>query len=170
MDFGNSDGLKKLQLSLSNPPTDAIEHITVLGNFGVTAQNISTNFQTGGTWYDLMDETGTTTISGATSTINLQPGEFKVYGNKPSTLSVNDNQAENKQLIVYPNPVQNTFGLNKDVSKLNIYSITGKLIKSFKGDFLKGHNFDISDLSKSLYLLETQNLNGEKETVKLVKL
>lgn len=171
MDLGREDGLKSIHLSLASPPTNAIEHITVLGNFGITEQSIDTNFQVGGTWYDLMDESGSTTISGTSTSINLQPGEFKIYGNKPSTLSIDENNnIEINNLKIYPNPTRDTFQLNKDVKSLSIFNLTGKEIKTFKGNFNNGYTFDIADLPKSIYLVKIKNILGLEETLKIIKL
>ncbi len=169
MDLAGSNGLKSIRLSLNNAPTNAIEHITILGNFGVTEQNINTNFQVGGTWYDLMDESGLTTISGSTSSISLQPGEFKIYGNKASTLSVNEPDFK-LDFKLFPNPTNGSFSINKNLNKIEIYNLTGKIIKSFRGDFRKGHAFNISDLTQSIYLVKVANNLGEENTIKLVKL
>ena len=68
-------------------PTDQLRNVIVLANFDVVAQNVNTSFPTTGTWYDLMDETGSTTISGSTTSINIPPGEFRIFGNQASTLS-----------------------------------------------------------------------------------
>ncbi|WP_282136437.1 alpha-amylase family glycosyl hydrolase [Seonamhaeicola maritimus] len=170
MDLSNDNGLKSIHLTLSSPPTDAIGHIAVLGNFGVTAQNINTNFQTTGTWYDLMDASGNTTINGATTSINLQPGEFKIYGNKPSTLSVDESFFETNELKAYPNPLRNSFQINKAVETISIFNLTGKEVKSFKGTFNKGHSFDISNLPQSIYIVKINSKLGAQETLKIVKL
>lgn len=169
LDFNNSNGLKSIQLTLQNPPANAIEHITILGNFGVTEQSIDTNFQVGGTWYDLMDESGVTTINGSTNSINLLPGEFKIFGNQASTLSVNEPNFK-LNFKLFPNPTNNSFSINENVNKVEIYDLTGKTVKVFNGDFIKGDSFNISNLPKSLYLVKAANDLGEENTVKLVKL
>ena len=170
MDLGNSNGLKSIHLTLASPPTDAIEHITILGNFGVTQQSINTNFQTAGTWYDLMDESGATTINGITTSVSLQPGEFKVYGNKPSTLSTENFENSNtSHITLYPNPVKETFRVNSDLQSISIYSMTGKLIKSFTGGYNRNHVFDISGLSKGIYVVRAINSENQIKNTKIIK-
>ena len=71
---------------------------------------------------------------------------------------------------IYPNPVNHTFKINKDVNVLDIYDLTGKRIKSFKGDFTMSDNFDISDLNQSMYFIKIQNKEGQVLTSKLIKL
>ncbi|WP_445731441.1 alpha-amylase family glycosyl hydrolase [Mariniflexile sp.] len=169
MDVGGTNGLKSIHLTLDSATANDIKYITVLGNFGVTQQSINTNFQEGGTWYDLMDKTGIATFDGTASTLSLAPGEFKVYGNKPSTLSTNSFKGT-LDVVIYPNPANGSFSINKNVEELKIYDMTGKIVKSYKGNFDKGYAFDVSSLSKSIYLIKITNSVGEQSTNKLVKL
>ncbi len=71
-------------------PTSELKNIVILSNFNVTSQNVTPDFPYTGTWYDLMDESGSTSINvtNTTSAINIPAGGFKIYGNKPSTLSI----------------------------------------------------------------------------------
>jgi len=95
---------------------------------------------------------------------------------KPTTEYRYDITLNNKEFDLgaafssYPNPVKNSFSINKDVSELQIFDLTGKMVKAFKGNFFKGEEFDISNLSQSLYIATIENSSGEKHTTKLVKL
>ena len=153
-------------------PDTELKNVIILANFGVSTASVNTSFPVipGVTsWFDLMDETGSTTISSSTTSINLPAGEFRIYGNQSSTLSTDDFET-NLDLIVYPNPVQNTFSINKNVSDLKMFDLTGKMVKEFKGDFTKGEAFDISTLTRSLYILKITNNSGQQQATKLVKL
>ncbi|RLD28851.1 MAG: alpha-amylase [Bacteroidetes bacterium] len=147
-----------------------LKDVVILANFDVTTQNITPNFPYTGAWYDLMDDTGSTSINvtNVTTPISIPAGEFRIYGNQNVTLGV-ENFETNLDLIVYPNPVQNSFFINKNISTLKIFDITGKLIKEFKGDFLKGVPFDISSLTQSLYIIKIINSSGQQQATKLVK-
>ncbi len=70
---------------------------------------------------------------------------------------------------ITPNPVNTLFKINNLVKDLRIYDITGKLVKTFKGDFTENEAFDISDLKQSLYLVKIENSNGQVFTSKLIK-
>lgn len=144
-----------------------LNKVIVLANFDVTSQTMNTTIPTGQTWYDLMDATGNTTYSGATVTIAA--GQFRIFGNKASTLST-DSFESVSGFTIYPNPVNHTFKVNKEVNMLDIYDLTGKRIKSFKGDFTQADSFDISDLNQSIYLIKVENKNGQVLTSKLIKL
>ncbi len=171
--YNISSGTQTPRISIytgnENSDGPELKNVIIIANFSVTSQNINPNFPYTGTWYDLMDNSGSTSIDGNTSTINLPPGEFRIYGNQNATLSSKDFEKINN-LKVLPNPVYNTFSLNQDVNSLSIYSITGKLIASYKGVFSKGQSFDTSHLSKSLYIIKAITTLGQQQTLKVVKL
>ena len=102
--------------------------------------------------------------------MTIPAGGFKIYGNQKGTTLGIDDLVLNSGLTLYPNPATNTFVLNKNIEALHIYDVTGKLVKSFKGSFEKGYLFDVSNLPKSIYIIQTANSSGEKGTNKLIKL
>jgi len=148
-----------------------LKNVVVLANFDVMTQNVTPDFPYTGTWYDLMDDTGSTfiTVTGTSDPISIAAGEFRIYGNQSVTLATDDFES-NLDVTVYPNPVKNTFSINKNVSGLKLFDLTGKLVKEFKGNFYKGKSFDISNLSRSLYILKITNNSGQQKATKLVKL
>ncbi len=152
-------------------PSTQLKNVVILTNFDVTSQNVTPNFPYTGIWYDLMDATGNTTVNvtNTTSPISIAAGQFKMYGNKASTLSLDDVDSTS-QFKIYPNPVNNSFYINQAVESLNIYDLTGKLVKTFKGNFTENDAFDISDLKRSIYLVKIENSNGQLVTSKLIKL
>ena len=152
-------------------PSTNLKNVVILANFDVTTQNVVPNFPYTGTWYNLMDNTGSSSINvtNVATPISIPAGEFRIYGNQGVTLGA-DNFESNLDLAVYPNPVNSTFSINKNVSEIKIFDITGKVVKTFKGDFSKGQSFDISDLSQSLYILKITNNSGQQQATKLVKL
>ncbi len=86
--------------------------VVVIGNFDITAQNISVTFPSAGTWYNYLFG-GTFAANGQAQTINLQPGEYRVYTNQniPEGLvaapPIDDPDTEVNELSIkiYPNPV-----------------------------------------------------------------
>lgn len=152
-------------------PATSLKNVVILANFDVISQNVVPNFPYTGTWYDLMDETGTTSINvtNTAATITIPAGQFRIFGNQASTLSI-ENPNFTSDFKIYPNPANHAFKINKDVVELNIYDITGKLVKTLKGNFTPNDSFDISELTQSLYLVKIKNNEGQVSTSKLIKL
>ena len=116
-----------------------------------------------------MDETGSTTVSNSTATLNLQPGEFRILGNTPTTvLSVDDNEIP--ELTIYPNPTRTSFRVNTNASFVEVFDITGKLVKAFKGSFTPLDEFDMTDLKTGIYVVKIESNNNRSMTSKLVKI
>ncbi|WP_372937050.1 alpha-amylase family glycosyl hydrolase [Seonamhaeicola sp.] len=148
-----------------------LKNVVIVANFETTTQSIVPNFPYTGTWYDLMDETGNTSINitNTTQAISLDAGEFKIYGNQTASLSTEDIIFETG-LMVYPNPTRNEFKINKEVNSVSIYNLTGKQILTYEGDFEKGYAFNISNLPPSIYLVKIKNNLGAEQSFKMVKL
>ncbi|WP_400076419.1 alpha-amylase family glycosyl hydrolase [Winogradskyella sp. R77965] len=152
-------------------PTSALRNVIILANFDVVTQDVNTNFPGGvtSTWYDLMDATGTTTVANSASSISIPAGQFRILGNQPSNaLSVDNNELYG--FSIYPNPTRTAFSVSLNVSSIEIYDITGKLVKSFNGDFTRTDTFDITSLKTGMYVVKIENSNNQIKTSKLVKL
>ncbi len=163
LDVANSNGLKKIQLT--DTSSSEMQYVTIVGNFGVTTQNISPSFQTSGTWYDLLNDNATKTVVNVNSTITLAPGEFKVYGNMPAALSTEDIFLDNK-IVAYPNPTYNNFRINSDTKKVEIYNLQGRKVKQFKGNFNVTSEFSVDNLSKGVYFIKVDNLDYSLKIIK----
>ncbi|RIA08621.1 putative secreted protein (Por secretion system target) [Flavobacteriaceae bacterium MAR_2010_72] len=133
-----------------------LKNVVILANFGSSAQNVTPDFPYTGTWYDLMDATGSTTLNvTSTSTpINIPAGGFKVYGNMASTLSTDSFTLNSFR--IYPNPASKSFKVNKEVDAVSVYDITGKSISKFTGGFAEGHEFDVSKLAQGFYIIKLE--------------
>ena len=137
-----------------------LKNVVILANFTTTTQNITPDFPYSGTWYDLMDETGNTSliVNSTTDPISIPAGGFKIYGNKASTLDVAEVIAEG-MFNLYPNPTSKSFQVNKAVDAVSIYDTTGKMISNFEGKFEENHVFDVSTLSEGLYFVKFDYLS-----------
>lgn len=152
--------------------SNQLKYVVVLANFDTSNTTITPNFPTTGytypmTWYDLMNNTPVT-ITSPTATIALTPGQFKVFGNQPSTLSSNNFEVIEKEILIYPNPAKSRFSLSEDVNEVKIYSITGQLIKSFT-NLIANQELEIGELEKGMYLIKITNSNGVSLSKKLIK-
>ena len=152
-------------------PATQLKNVVVLANFNVTAQNVTPNFPYTGMWYDLMDTSGNTfiNVTNTTSPINIPAGGFRVFGNQASTLSTGS-YSLNSGFSIFPNPSRTSFSIDNNVSNVEIYDVTGKLAKSFKGDFTRVDSFDISNLNSGVYIVKVENDSNQTMTTKLVKL
>ncbi len=153
-----------------NTSSSELKNVIIIANFELTNTNVNPNFPYGGTWYDLMDTSNNpATISGTTTSINLAPGEYKIYGNQAASLSTK--YLENPNFIkIYPNPTKNSFSINTDLNSVSIFDLRGHLVKTFKGHFQSGHSFDITNLSSSIYIIKATNNLGKTNSEKLVKI
>jgi 1,4-alpha-glucan branching enzyme len=156
----------KLYVYDNSIPSNQLKNVVILTNFDVNSQNVVPNFPYTGTWYNLMDNSPLN-VTNTTDVISIAAGQFKIYGNALPTLA-NDNFTNLSNLNIAPNPANNYFTINKNIQTLEIYSITGQLIKSFKNQF-ENYQYSISDLTKGIYLVKVKDdLNNEK-TLKLIK-
>ncbi|WP_459210968.1 alpha-amylase family glycosyl hydrolase [Aquimarina rhabdastrellae] len=167
IDLSRTNGLKRIHLTDNNATGDEIKYVTILGNFGVTTQNIIPDFQETGTWYDILDNNASFNVSDVRNSISLAPGEFKIYANEARVLSVSE-FTNLRSLTVVPNPTQHSFSIQETVEQLKIYTITGQLIQTYKGNFEAGHSFSVQNIPSGLYLVHIQNEKGNAIS-KLVK-
>lgn len=144
-------------------PAEQLRNVIVLANFDLTAKTVNTTFPFAGTWYNLADNT---TISGDTETITLQPGEYRILGNQPAIVGTETPQITAPAL--YPNPAGNQFSLGTAAQKVEVYAITGQLVKAF-GATAAGNSYDVSGLNSGIYMVKINGENGAQSTVKLVK-
>ena len=156
-----------IKISNSALSSNELKDVLVLANFDVVTQNVATGFPYAGTWYDLMDNTAIT-ITDVNTAINIAPGQFKIYGNKQAVLAI-ENYEKQSALIAYPNPTKDFFSLNTAVTKIEIYSLTGKRIKSFSSAQPEGHLFAIQELNKGIYLVKIETDTHSIQIIKLIK-
>lgn len=149
-------------------PSTQLKNVVVISNFSVAAQNVNPSFPYPGTWYNLMDNTSIT-ITAATQTtpINLPPGQFRIYGNQLPTLST-DQFEPMAHIHLYPNPASDSFFLSGEPARVEVYSMTGQLVKSFE-TAQPGSHYDISDLNTGLYIVKTIDANHGAKTLRMIK-
>jgi hypothetical protein len=159
--------LPNIKITNSALASSQLKDVLIVANFNVIPQNVPSGFPYTGTWYDLMDNTSINVIS-TSAAITLQPGEFKIYGNKTASLAISDYE-KSPTVLLYPNPASNYFTLNKTTSKVQIFSISGQLVKRFDANQSEGHQFIISDLNPGLYIVRAYGENNEVQVMKLIK-
>ncbi|MFW0738337.1 alpha-amylase family glycosyl hydrolase [Flavobacterium sp. T12S277] len=166
--IANANSLSvNIKITNSALSSTELKDVLIVANFDVTAQNVPTGFQYAGAWYNLMDNT-TITVTDVNAPLNLPAGEFRIYGNKPASLAIADFEKENS-VRLYPNPVSNYFTLNVSTSKVQIYAISGQLVKSFTTNGNPDFQFGVSDLKTGLYLVKAVDQKGATQVMKLIK-
>ncbi len=150
-------------------PSSQLKNVVILANFSVAAQNINPNFPYPGTWYNLMDNS-TLAITGATQAtpINLPAGTYRIFGNQLPTLNTDQFEAV-ENVSLYPNPTAGTFSINTITTKVQVFSITGRLVKSFEGLRDQGESLDVSDLAPGVYLVRATDVIGREKTMKMIR-
>ncbi|RMB57137.1 T9SS C-terminal target domain-containing protein [Dokdonia sinensis] len=77
---------------------------------------------------------------------------------------------EYDEIIVYPNPVQNTFELKglteEDFIQISVYDMKGSLVKTFN-DY--DQSYDISTLQAGVYIVRCTMIDGEETNQRLIK-
>ena len=94
LDLNSTTGLKTIHLTDASATADELKYITIIGNFGLTSQEINPNFQETGTWYDLLNQNTPHEVGDVSATISIQPGEYRIYGNNPSEALIDPNDLD----------------------------------------------------------------------------
>ena len=160
-------GSPRLDVWTSLTQTAALSYVFVRTNFSDNTLNASGGFPFTGTWYNLMDNS-TINVTSTTQNISIEPGGFRAYGNQPSTLSTTAFNLTST-LSLFPNPSTGLFSINGNVSKVQVYSITGQLVKSFENIPAEDYQFDINDLNRGVYFVKAIDQNNSLKTMKLIK-
>ncbi len=84
--YNNNNLLQRIYVWDDNLPNTSLKNVVILANFDVNTQNFISDFPYTGMWYNLMDNT-TFQVNNTNQQISLNPGEFKIFGNKDAVLS-----------------------------------------------------------------------------------
>ena len=163
--FG-STGHPRLDIYTSTSQTSSLSYVYVLTNFTNNTYNVAGGFPFTGTWANLMDNS-TFSVTDTNMNISIEPGGFRVFGNKPSSLSI-DEVDTNDVTNIYPNPSTDYFYISNNISKVEIFLISGQLVKSFANQ-PSGYQYNISDLRNGMYLVKILDENNRVKTTKLLK-
>jgi len=162
--------------------TDTSMDVTVLGNFDVTRQNITPNFQKTGWWYSYFSG-DSINVTNTNAAITLAPGEYRLYTTKRLTrpdfilgVQQNEQNTVGEKLSIYPNPATSEIDVNWNMNvpstgKISLFDITGRKVRVFyKGDFKRGVNhlhFGLEGLNRGLYFM-VMDAGNTKQVKKLM--
>jgi glycosidase len=161
-------------------------NVTVLGNFDVSAGNITPSFQHTGYWYNYF-QGDSINVTSTSSGISLQPGEYRIYTDKkletPQIGLGTDEQNISKDhlSLIYPNPSSGEFNIRimlddrSDLS-LEILDLDGRRIQIVVvGNFTAGdytYTWDGSDekgskVPRGMYFARL-SINGRTDVKKVI--
>lgn len=152
---------------------------TIVGNFGVAASNVLPQFQNTGWWYEHFsgDSLNVTDLS---ATINLQPGEYRLYTTKKlavqNPIGISEHPLWHQPIAVYPNPSSDKIrvelnGKTAELPVVRLYHNDGRLIKEAQMEQTAWSSYlelDIRALSPGFYWVDVEH-NGIRSREKLVK-
>lgn len=102
--------------------------VTVISNFDVMPRDVNPQFYFTGMWYDYFSG-DSLNVSNVSSTIRLEPGEFRVYTSKrlstPAFVGLDETtyQGIPVGLIIGPNPFSDKMNVSLDISQNGSYRI-----------------------------------------------
>jgi glycosidase len=147
----------------------AEEDAIVVGNFGLTSASVQPGYTKTGWWYEIFSG-DSLNISDVSATVTLNPGEYRLYASRKMESVISGTKEINeKQLLVYPNPVSDRLNISLDdrIEKLEVFDLSG--ISVLNGsNIISSNMLDVSDLKQGLYLLRIQ-AGGRVITGKFVK-
>ena len=148
-------------------PSTQLKNVVVLANFNTDSTTITPDFPYTGNWINLMDNS-TISVTSTTSPITIEAGGYRIYGNAAPALSSQNIDNLEKQMVLYPNPTSNYFNLNTNTTQVEIYTITGQLVKTFDKQN-SNYNYSISELNNGIYLVKVVDENNYQQTIKIIK-
>ncbi|MBU2939196.1 T9SS type A sorting domain-containing protein [Lacinutrix sp. C3R15] len=149
----------------TNPGTSELGQLsatTTTFEFGVEFSNLA------GTTFTVGDPDNVSSIT-LTAPANFQ-NTWQIIGTNISytfttdpNLSVKDNELDNS-FSIYPTVVENTFSVNKEFKTLQLFDITGKIVKTFRAS----DALNVSGINSGLYIVKMQSETGGTATSKLL--
>jgi glycosidase len=159
-------GSPRLDVFTSTTATANLSYVFVRTNFSDNTLNTAGGFPFTGTWYNLMDDS-TVNVTSTSQNISIEPGGFRVYGNRPAVLS--QNTFEKTKVVLQPNPSSGVFYVNTNTKQVVVYSITGQVVKEFNGTFDTNYSYSIEGLNQGMYLVNITDENNNQSSMKLIK-
>lgn len=127
LDVDNTNGLKTIHLTDGTADENGIKYVTIIGNFGVEEQEIDPAFQEIGVWYEFLNNNLKYVVPDVNEPITLAPGEFRIFGNNPSSLFPDLNPPdEDSDGVVDANDLcpNTTLGATVNVDGCEVFSLS----------------------------------------------
>ena len=103
-------------------------------------------------------------VTNTNQTVSIEANGYRVYGNQPSILA-NENFDIKNILAIYPNPANDTFQLSITPKNVEIYNLTGQLVKHYQAQNI----YDIAELTNGVYIVKVITESNQTIALKLIK-
>lgn len=160
-------GKPRLSVWNATTPQSTLSYVLALTNFSDTDYFPAVGFPYTGTWYNLMDNTPIV-VTNVNMQIQIEAGGFRVYGNQPNALLSTNEFEFSDNIVLYPNPTRTSFYLSQDVAQVEIYTISGQLVKTYNS-VIAQNEIPIEFLENGIYFVKIKTSDGLVETKKLIK-
>ncbi|WP_340112025.1 alpha-amylase family glycosyl hydrolase [Maribellus mangrovi] len=114
--------------------TSGENHVFAVGNFDVVPANANLTFPETGKWYEFFSR-DSVEFSKSDQILNLEPGEYRLYSTRKfddqdEITDITEVEQNEHRISVYPNPAEDILKItsNKMIDKVEVYSMTGRLI------------------------------------------
>lgn len=158
--------LQRIYVYDNSLPITQLKNVVILANFSTSSSSIEPNFPYTGTWVNLMDSTTINVTSTTANPITIEAGGYRIYGNQAALTNDTFNTIEGVSL--FPNPTLDNFSLSGSFDKVQIYSITGQLVKVYNNTN-EDYQFSVSDLNQGIYLVKVIDSENREKTMRLIK-
>jgi uncharacterized membrane protein len=170
MEYSLNGTIKWYRLKAGN------NYVYAIGNFGLTEQSTTVRFPVSGTWHSYFDNS-TIQASSTDMTINLLPGEYKLFSTR--AFSVPDirvsaavaAESPKKQVRFYPNPASGQLFIAADqISRIEVLSLAGQVMHM--SQFQQSVNqttIDVSYFMSGVYFVKVKDVFNTEKIFKFVK-
>ncbi len=165
-------------ITLRHPSMNAL----IVGNFGLTNQDVTINFPSVGTWFEYYSGTELS-LASTSSTLSINPGHFRIFtttklNREDYFVGVVDKQADPQFLAinVWPNPLSTELTISISSQQggrvdVALFDLNGRKVAAvYRGNLQPGGNSlqwgRADSLQKGVYMLVVQT-TAERRVVKL---
>lgn len=170
---GGSTLVKQITLLNSpyveNPTSVANMNGVVVANFDLTKKIVTVTFPHTGTWYDYYNGGAPVIVSGASISIEMAAGAYKLYTDvfliESPVLGTELGEAKELANLAFPNPTTGKFQLKESFTVLGVYDICG-VRQHYK---VTAGEIDITALPAGMYILHAASFSGNRVVQRLIK-
>jgi glycosidase len=148
-DFGLDVGGTGKRVYLNGSQTKAV----ILGNFDVTAFDMSIDFQHTGMWYEYFSG-DSVNVTNTGMPMYFEPGEFAVWTDVKlkQTAGVKEKSIPSLNVAVFPNPASQTINFVSPtaIDQITIYDMSGREVMTSSNTF-ESNELDVSGLATGCY-------------------